>query len=233
MIVITKRLLEWMDMSHDLAKQKVAQKAIERLRDHEVIGIGTGSTVAAMLDLLPGEYKDKTFVSSSIITSSALTGHGFEVTPYNPVSQIDIYVDGADFIDRDFCLIKGGGGALTQEKILAAGADTFIVIASEEKFMPILKDVFCPIEVLDVARSAVSRALYKMGIQVVLRPDFRTDNGHVILDLYGLSFAKALEVEIQLQTIPGVVECGLFAKQKPNEVILSNGQDVRCLGTQN
>ena len=217
-------------MSHNLAKQQVAQKAIERLSDHEVIGVGTGSTVAAMLDLLPDEYKDKIFVSSSNMTSSALTSRGFQVTPYNQVSQIDIYVDGADFIDQDFCLIKGGGGALTQEKILAAGANTFIVIASEEKFMPLLKDVFCPIEVMDVARSAVSRVLYKMGAQVVLRPDFRTDNGHVILDLYGLSFAKAIELETKLQTIPGVIECGLFAKQKPNEVILSNGQEVKFLG---
>jgi ribose 5-phosphate isomerase A len=212
--------------SQDELKQQVAKKAVEYVRSG-IIGVGTGSTANYFIDEL-AKVKSKIdgAVASSEATAQRLRSHGIEVLDLNSVDSLDIYVDGADEITEHMHMIKGGGGALTREKIVAAVARKFICICDASKLVPVLGKFPLPVEVLPMARSQVARALVKMGGQPKLR-DFTTDNGNVILDVYGLNILNPVEMEAQINQIAGVVTNGLFAARPADVLLLATEDGVK------
>ena len=215
-----------MALSQDQLKKQVADAAIEYVKSG-IIGVGTGSTANFFIDAL-GEIKNKIegAVASSKSTADRLEAHGIEVFDLNSVNNIDIYVDGADEITEHMHMLKGGGGALTREKIVAANSKTFICICDESKYVPTLGKFPLPVEVLPMARSYVARELTKLGGQPQLR-DFTTDNGNVILDVHGLTIKDPIEIEAQINQIVGVVTNGLFAKRPANILLLGTSDGVK------
>ncbi len=212
-----------MAFTQDELKQQVAKAAVEYVKSG-IIGVGTGSTANYFIEEL-AKVKNKIdgAVASSEATAQRLKSHGIEVYDLNSVDALDIYVDGADEITEHMHMLKGGGGALTREKIVAAVAKSFICICDETKYVPVLGKFPLPIEVLPMARSYVARELVKLGGQPKLR-DFTTDNGNVILDVHGLTIQNPVEMENKINQIVGVVTNGLFA---------SRGADVLLLATSN
>lgn len=212
-------------MTQDELKQAVARAAIEHVQTGSIIGVGTGSTANYFIDEL-GKIKHKLdgAVASSEASAQRLRKHGIEVLELNDVSDLPVYVDGADEITRHFAMIKGGGGALTREKIVAAVARKFVCIADESKLVDVLGKFPLPVEVIPMARSYVARELVKLGGQPALRQGFTTDNGNVILDVHHLRIQQPLELESTINQITGVVCNGLFARR---------GADVLLLGTAN
>ena len=215
-----------MALTQDQLKKQVADAAIEHVKSG-IIGVGTGSTHNFFIDAL-GEIKNKIegAVASSKSTADRLEGHGIEVFDLNSVSNIDIYVDGADEITEHMHMLKGGGGALTREKIVAANSKTFICICDESKYVPTLGKFPLPVEVRPMARSYVARELTKLGGQPQLR-DFTTDNGNVILDVHGLTIKDPIEMEAEINQIVGVVTNGLFAKRPANILLLGTSDGVK------
>lgn len=209
-------------MTQNELKQAVARAAIEHVRGG-IIGVGTGSTANYFIDAL-AEVKGRIdgAVASSEATATRLKQHGIPVLDLNNVGELEIYVDGADEITEHFAMIKGGGGALTREKIVAACSKKFICIADESKLVGVLGQFPLPVETLPMARSYVARELVKMGGQPRLREGFITDNGNVILDVYGLSIVDPVSLETTINQLVGVVTNGLFARR---------GADVLLLGT--
>jgi ribose 5-phosphate isomerase A len=209
--------------TQDELKLQVAQKAVEYVRGG-IIGVGTGSTANYFIEEL-AKVKGKIdgAVASSEATAQRLRSHGIAVLDLNSVDSMDIYVDGADEITEHMHMLKGGGGALTREKIVAAVAQKFICICDASKLVPVLGKFPLPVEVLPMARSQVARELVKMGGQPRLR-DFTTDNGNVILDVHGLNILNPVEMEAQINQIVGVVTNGLFAA-RPADVLLLATQD--------
>lgn len=207
--------------TQDELKQQVAEAAATYVKGG-IIGVGTGSTANLFIEEL-AKIKNKIdgAVASSEATAQRLRNHGIEVFDLNAVGSMDIYVDGADEITEHMHMLKGGGGALTREKIVAACAKSFICIADGSKLVPVLGKFPLPVEVLPMARSHVARELIKLGGQPQLR-DFTTDNGNVILDVHGLVILNPVELEAQINQIVGVVTNGLFA---------ARGADVLLLGT--
>ncbi|RUO28057.1 ribose 5-phosphate isomerase A [Aliidiomarina sedimenti] len=214
----------------DHAKKMAAEAALEYIKPGTVVGVGTGSTVNYFIDALASMKHDiDGAVSSSKASTERLKQHGIAVFDLNGVSELPVYVDGADEINRHRQMIKGGGGALTREKIIAAVADRFICIADKSKLVTALGDFPLPVEVIPMARSYVARQLVKLGGDPVLREDFVTDNGNVILDVYNLNIGRPIELEEKLNQITGVVTNGLFAARGADIALLSDGQTLTTL----
>lgn len=210
-------------MNQQELKQAVGLAAVQYVRPGEVLGVGTGSTVDCFIDALHASGIDvPACVSSSVRSTQKLKALGFNVVDLNEVERISVYVDGADEIDASFAMIKGGGGALTREKIVAMVSDTFVCIADASKKVEVLGQFPLPIEVIPMAVRAVSEKIKQLGGEPVLR-DFTTDNGNKILDVHGWALKDAAQWETQLNQIIGVVTVGLFAHR---------GADVLLLGTQ-
>ncbi|HVK56577.1 MAG TPA: ribose-5-phosphate isomerase RpiA [Burkholderiales bacterium] len=209
-------------MTQDELKQAVAKAAIAYVTDG-LVGVGTGSTANYFIAEL-AKIKDRIegAVASSKATEDRLRQAGIPVVELNDVSDLPIYVDGADEITEHLSMIKGGGGALTREKIVAAVAKKFICIADESKLVPVLGNFPLPVEVIPMARSYVGRQMAGLGGQPALRQGFTTDNGNLIIDVSGLKILNPVELESTINQIPGVVTNGLFARR---------GADVLLLGT--
>ena len=220
-----------MSLTQDELKQQVAKAAIEYVKTG-IIGVGTGSTANYFIDYL-AEVKSKIegAVASSEATAERLRKHGIEVFDLNNVDGMDIYVDGADEITEHMHMLKGGGGALTREKVVAANAKKFICICDESKYVPVLGKFPLPVEVLPMARSYVARQLSAMGGQPKLR-DFTTDNGNIILDVHNLNIPDPIETEKTINQIVGVVTNGLFAKRPADILLLATDEGVKTI-TQN
>lgn len=213
-------------MTQDEMKQAVAQAAIEYIEAGTIVGVGTGSTANFFIDELAKiKHKIEGTVASSEASAERLKGHGIEVFDLNSVSEISVYVDGADESNKYLHLIKGGGGALTREKIVAAASKKFVCIADESKLVDVMGKFPLPIEVIPMARSLVAREIIKqIGGEPVLREGFTTDNGNIILDVHNLEIMEPTKVEQILNNITGVVTNGLFAI-KPADVLLLGTPD--------
>ncbi|MBA6303774.1 ribose-5-phosphate isomerase RpiA [Colwellia sp. MB02u-14] len=210
-------------MTQDEMKKAAALKALEFIKNDTIVGVGTGSTVNHFIDALATIKDDiEGAVSSSKVSTQKLKAHGIEVFELNDVGSIDVYVDGADEITEYLSMIKGGGAALTREKIVAAVAKTFVCIADESKQVKVLGKFPLPVEVIPMARSYVARELVKLGGDPVYRQGVITDNGCVILDVHNLEILDPKKLENDINAIVGVVTNGLFALR---------GADVLILGT--
>jgi ribose 5-phosphate isomerase A len=209
-------------------KRRAAEASLEYIEPGVVLGVGTGSTVNELIELLPTvrERIDKV-VSSSRDSTALLEGHGFEVSTLNEVGDVDVYIDGADEATKRLHLIKGGGGALTREKVLAGAARRFICIVDDSKFVGLLGTFPLPIEVLPMAQAFVSRKLVKLRAQPVWREGFITDNGNHILDVHDLNISNPLEMETRLNQIPGVITVGLFAHRGADILLIADDSGVR------
>ena len=217
-----------MGLTQDQLKKQVADAAIEYVKSG-IIGVGTGSTANYFIDALAAiKHKIDGAVASSEATADRLRSHGIEVFDLNDINGMDIYVDGADEITEHMHMLKGGGGALTREKIVAANAKEFICICDESKYVPILGKFPLPIEVLPMAKSYVARELTKLGGQPQLR-DFTTDNGNLILDVHELKINDPIEMEIKINQIVGVVTNGLFAVRPANILLLATNEGVKTI----
>ena len=223
-------------MTQDELKQAVARTAIDYVVDGEIIGVGTGSTANFFIDEL-GKIKDriKGAVASSEATAARLRGHGIAVYDLNDVDSISVYVDGADEIDAGGAMIKGGGAALTREKIVASVAKRFVCIADGSKLVQTLGTFPLPVEVVPMARAAVARRLTGLGGQPRLRTKpgsiepFVTDNGGHLLDVAGLSITDPVALESEINQIVGVIAVGLFARRGADVCLLGTGDGVKTL----
>ncbi|WP_417474558.1 ribose-5-phosphate isomerase RpiA [Luteimonas mephitis] len=206
------------------AKRYAAEKAIDYVEDGMVVGVGTGSTVAYFIDALARiKHRIAGAVSSSEQSSARLRGHGIEVIELNHAGQLPLYVDGADECDPRKCLIKGGGAALTREKIIAEASSKFVCIIDPGKRVDVLGKFPLPIEVIPMARSLVAREIVAAtGAQPVWREGVVTDNGNWILDVHGLAISEPLVLERELNQVPGVVSVGLFAR-RPADIVIVGG----------
>ncbi|SFM00734.1 ribose-5-phosphate isomerase RpiA [Nitrosomonas communis] len=210
-------------MTQDEQKRAAAQAAIQYIPIGSVIGVGTGSTANYFIDELAKiKHKIEGAVASSEATAQRLHKHGIDVLDLNTITDLPVYVDGADEITKHLHMIKGGGGALTREKIVAAVARKFICITDQSKLVNILGTFPLPVEVIPMARSYVAREITLLGGHPALRQGVTTDNGNVILDIHGLQILNPVELETTLNQITGVVTNGLFARK---------GADVLLLGT--
>lgn len=209
-------------------KRIAAEAAIEYVEPDSIIGVGTGSTVNHFIDSLALKMgaRIKAVVSSSEASTERLRGHGIKVVDLNEVGRLDLYVDGADESNSQLQLIKGGGGALTREKIVAAASDRFVCIADDSKLVQILGAFPLPVEVIPMARELVAGELRALGADPRLRDGTVTDNGNQILDLHGLEISDALEFETRINQITGVVCVGLFAQRPADVLILGTDQGV-------
>ena len=217
-------------MTQDELKQAVARAAIEHVPTGGVIGVGTGSTANCFIDEL-GKIKHRIdgAVASSDASAQRLKKLGIEVMQLNDVSDLPVYVDGADEITHHLAMIKGGGGALTREKIVAAVARKFVCIADQSKLVDILGKFPLPIEVIPMARSYVAREIVKLGGQPALRQGFITDNGNVILDVSDLAIRDPIALEDRINAIAGVVTVGLFARRGADVILLGSDAGVGTL----
>ena len=221
-------------MTQDEMKQAVGQAAVERLLPHldadSIVGVGTGSTANCFIDALAKhKLAFDGAVASSEATAERLKSHGITVYDLNGVPQLDFYVDGADESNENLELIKGGGAALTREKIVAAASKTFICIADESKLVPVLGEFPLPVEVIPMARSHVAREIVRLGGDPVYREGCVTDNGNVILDVYNMSIVNPKQLEADLNAIVGVVCNGLFAARPADVLLLGTPQGVRTI----
>lgn len=207
-------------MSADRKKQLAAAAALAHVREDEVLGVGTGSTVDLFIDALAArKLRIRGAVSSSERSTTRLQRHGIEVLDLNATGELDLYIDGADESDRHRRLIKGGGAALTREKIVAAASRRFICIVDDSKLVEVLGKFPLPVEVIPMARSYVARELVKLGGQPIYREGVITDNGNQILDIHGLRIVDPVSLERTINQIVGVVTVGLFA-QRPADLLI-------------
>ena len=210
-------------MTQDELKKQVAEAALKHVVEDAVVGVGSGSTVNLFIDALAKiKGRIEGAVAASEASAERLKKHGIRVFDLNSVSELPVYIDGADEITEHLHMIKGGGGALTREKIVAAVAKTFVCICDASKKVSVLGKFPLPVEVIPMARSYVGREMLKRKAQPVLRENFRTDNGNLILDCHGLTILNPVDLETELNGIAGVVTNGLFARR---------GADVLLLGT--
>jgi ribose 5-phosphate isomerase A len=214
-------------MTQDELKQKVAQAALEYVRGVGIVGVGTGSTVKHFINYLADIKADiEGAVSSSEMSTAQLKQVGIPVLDLNAVGTLDVYVDGADEVTPHKHMIKGGGGALTREKIIAAASKKFVCIADETKCVDVLGKFPLPIEVIPMARSYVAREMVKLGGQPVWRENFITDNHNVILDVHNLDILDPIEMEKIINNITGVVTVGIFAMRPADVVLIGKGTEV-------
>ena len=217
-------------MSQDKMKKAVALEAIKYIEDGMVLGIGTGSTVNFLIDALPSLNKSiKQIVSSSESSSTRLKNLGFEISELNNLDGIDIYIDGADETNPHLQLIKGGGGALTREKIIAEAAKKFVCIVDQSKMVKRLGKFPLPIEVIPMARSAIARKLVILGGKPIWRENFITDNGNEILDVHNLKIDEPKELESKINQIPGVITVGLFAHRRADILIIADKNNIETI----
>jgi ribose 5-phosphate isomerase A len=217
-------------MDQDALKRQVGEAALAHVKDGMTLGVGTGSTVNCFIDALAASrIRLKAAVSSSEASATRLKAAKIEVASLNDAGPCDLYVDGADEITRHLMMIKGGGGALTREKIVAAASRTFICIADRSKLVDVLGTFPLPIEVIPMARSHVARQIVKLGGQPELRLGFTTDNGNVILDVHNLRIADPVALETELNQIAGVVTNGLFARRPADLLLLGTPEGVQTL----
>jgi ribose 5-phosphate isomerase A len=217
-------------MTQDELKQAVARAALKYVEEGTIVGVGTGSTANYFIDYL-AEMKASIdgAVASSEGTRERLQRHGIPVYDLNAVDEIPVYIDGADEADPNLCLIKGGGGALTREKIIAAVAQKFVCIADGSKKVPVLGNFPLPVEVIPMARSHVAREIVKLGGDPVYRDGFVTDNGNIILDIHNMQIAQPIKLEHDLNNIVGVVTNGLFATRAADVLLLGTADGVTSI----
>lgn len=208
-------------------KLAAARAALDYVPSGAVLGVGSGSTVNLFIAALPGiRQRIEAAVASSEATAQRLAAAGIRVLDLNEVDDMPVYVDGADEVTEHLSMIKGGGGALTREKIVAAVAREFVCIADQSKFVQVLGKFPLPVEVIPMARSHVGRELAKLGATPVLRPGFTTDNGNIILDAHNLVISNPAELESAINQIAGVVTCGLFARRGADVLLLAGPEGV-------
>ncbi len=214
----------------DKLKQQVAKAAIEYIKGESIIGVGTGSTVNFFIDML-AEYKNDIdgAVSSSIVSTERLKKIGIPVLELSEVSSIGVYVDGADEVTPHKKMLKGGGGALTREKIVAAVSEKFVCIVDDSKCVDVMGKFPLPVEVIPMARSYVARELVKLGGQPEWRVNYVTDNGGEILDVHNLDIIDPVELEKTINNIAGVITVGLFAMRDADVVLIGKGEEVITL----
>ena len=217
-------------MTQDELKQAVAREAIKHVVEDAVVGVGTGSTANFFIDEL-AKIKGRITgaVASSDRSAERLKGHGIRLFDLNSVNELPVYVDGADEVTEHLAMIKGGGGALTREKIVAAAARKFVCIADESKLVPVLGKFPLPVEVIPMSRAYVARQMVKLGGQPELRANFTTDNGNVVLDVRGLSVLNPVELETAINQVAGVVSNGLFARRGADVLLLGTKTGVRSI----
>ena len=214
-------------MDQDALKKQAAEAALEYV-EGGIVGVGTGSTVNHFIDSLAGiKGRIDAAVSSSEVSTERLRRHGIPVMDLNATGGLALYVDGADESNRQLQLIKGGGGALTREKIVAAASEKFVCIADESKLVSVLGAFPLPVEVIPMARSYVARELVKLGGTPVWREGFITDNGNVILDVHGLEIMEPAKLEQQINNLAGVVTVGIFALRPADVLILGSAGGPR------
>ena len=217
-------------MTQDELKKLVAEAALKHVVEDAVVGVGSGSTVNLFIDALASmKGRIEGAVAASEASAERLKKHGIRVLDLNSVSELPVYVDGADEITEHLHMIKGGGGALTREKIVAAVAKKFVCICDSSKLVPVLGKFPLPVEVIPMARSYVGREMLKRKAQPVLRENFKTDNGNLILDCHGLAIMDPPALEAELNGIAGVVTNGLFARRGADVLLLGEPQGVRML----
>ena len=217
-------------MDQDAKKLNVAKAALEYIHNDCILGMGTGSTVNYLIDLIPDiRNKITSITSSSIETERLLRAHGFDVLPLSEIGSLDLYIDGADEATSNLHLIKGGGGALTREKILAAAARRFVCIIDDTKLVPFLGDFPLPIEVIPMARSFVSREIIKHKGQPIWRENFITDNGNEIIDVHNLKITNPIEFENLINQIAGVVTVGIFAHRPADVLLIANNDGIKVI----
>ena len=217
-------------MSQDELKQAVAREAIKYVVEDAVVGVGTGSTANFFIDEL-AKIKNRISgaVASSDRSAERLKSHGIRLLDLNSVNELPVYVDGADEITEHLAMIKGGGGALTREKIVAAVAKKFVCIADESKLVPVLGKFPLPVEVIPMARAYVARQMVKLGGRPELREKFTTDNGNIVLDVRGFSILNPVELETAINNIAGVVTNGLFARRGADLLLLGTKAGVKAI----
>ena len=213
-------------------KRAAARAAMEFIQPGTVLGVGTGSTVNCLIEILP-EVRDfiERVVSSSKASTELLEQQGFEVSTLNETGDLDVYIDGADESTKHLQLIKGGGGALTREKVLAGAARRFVCIIDDTKLVGMLGSFPLPVEVLPMAQEFVARRMLKMRGQPIWREGFITDNGNHILDVHNLQIVNPIDMEARINRIPGVVTVGLFAERPADILLIAGDTGVRELRT--
>jgi ribose 5-phosphate isomerase A len=217
-------------MNQDQLKELVAREALKHVVEDAVVGVGSGSTVFKFIEALSSiKHKIEGAVAASEASAERLKKHGIRVFDLNSVNELPVYIDGADEITEHLHMIKGGGGALTREKITGAVARKFVCICDASKLVPVLGKFPLPVEVIPMARSYVGRQLLKMGAQPRLREGFTTDNGNLILDCHGLMLLDPPKTESELNQIAGVVTNGIFARRSADVLLLAEPSGVRTL----
>ena len=217
-------------MNQDDKKRMAAEKAVDLLPKGEFIGVGTGSTVNFLIVALAKfKYDIKGAVATSNETERRLIAAGIPVVTPAEAGRLPVYIDGADEINHSLQMIKGGGGALLREKVVASMADTFICIADDSKYVSKLGKFPLPVEVLPFARSLVAKALFRMGAEANLRVGFKSDSGHEILDVTGLDLSRPLTMEDEINKIVGVMENGLFARHAATTLVLGGNHGAEII----
>jgi ribose 5-phosphate isomerase A len=217
-------------MTQDELKKLVAQAALKHVVEDAVVGVGSGSTVNLFIDALAGiKGRIEGAVAASEASTEHLKKHGIRVFELNAVDELPVYVDGADEITEHLAMIKGGGGALTREKIVAAVARKFVCICDASKLVPVLGKFPLPVEVIPMARGHVGRELRRLGGHPVLRENYKTDNGNLILDCHGLVITDPTRLESELNNIAGVVTNGLFARRPADLLLLGAADGVKAI----
>jgi ribose 5-phosphate isomerase A len=217
-------------MNQDDKKRRVAEIALTYIKDGDVLGVGTGSTVDHLIRGLPSHsHRLSAIVSSSTRSTDLLRKNGLEVAELSAIGDIALYIDGADEATKHLQLIKGGGGALTREKVLAGAARRFVCIVDDSKLVGMLGRFPLPVEVIPMARSFVARQLARAGGRPVWRENFVTDNGNDIIDVHGLSITNPKELETRFNQIPGIVTVGLFAHRPADVLLVADKNGVRTL----
>jgi ribose 5-phosphate isomerase A len=218
-------------MDQDNKKMLAAKASLDYIAEGAILGVGTGSTVNELIDQLPSiRERIESIVSSSRVSTERLEQLDFDVSPLNSVGDVDVYIDGADEATKHMQLIKGGGGALTREKIIAGASRKFVCIIDDSKQVGMLGNFPLPIEVIPMAQSFVARKMVKMRGQPIWRENFVTDNGNHILDVHNLQITNPLEMETRINQIPGVVTVGIFAHRPADVLIVASDSGVRVTG---
>lgn len=215
-------------MHHGEKKRMAARAALQYIKPGMILGVGTGTTVNEFIDELSSvrDQIDK-IVASSVATADRLSSAGFEVSELADAGNLDLYVDGADEANKHFHLIKGGGGALTREKVLAGAAREFVCLIDDSKWVGVLGTFPLPVEVVPMARSFVARQFVKSRGQPVAREGFLTDNGNEVIDVYNLQITNPVEMENRFNQIPGVVTVGIFAQRPADRILMADDSGVR------
>lgn len=217
-------------MSQDSYKHAAAAAALEYIEPGSIVGVGTGSTANFFIELLADvKHKIDGAVASSEASAQRLREQGIAVYELNHTGDLPLYVDGADEATQHLHLIKGGGGALTREKVVAQASRRFVCIADQSKLVKVLGKFPLPLEVIPMARSLVGRELVKRGLTPNLREGFTTDNGNLVLDVYGLDILDPPQLETELNQIPGVVTVGLFAHRSADVLLLAGADGITTL----